>query len=234
MQLYIIRHAQSTNNALTNREDRGCDPPLTDLGRQQAELLAQHLATGTQREPAATAGRVQGYGLTHLYCSPMWRALLTAQPVGQALGLAPEVWIEIHEQGGIYLDEGDQRAPIGRPGKTRAEILADFPNYILPDGITKEGWWKGARDDRASCIARAVRVTQRLRERCENEERVALVSHAGFTDALLKALLNQLPGHDLRYHQYNAAISRIDIEAADRVHVRYLNRLDHLPPRLIT
>jgi len=139
MELYIVRHAQSINNALANHWDRVCDPPLTELGRRQAEILAHHLATG--KSPIPWEADRRGYGITRLYCSPMWRALQTAQPVGQALGLAPEVWIDIHEHGGIYLDHGEAGGTVGYSGKTRSEILAEFPNYTLPEAISERGWW---------------------------------------------------------------------------------------------
>jgi 2,3-bisphosphoglycerate-dependent phosphoglycerate mutase len=229
MKLYILRHGQSTNNALTDREDRGCDPPLTDLGRRQAALLAQHLAAGVQREPSAAG---PGYGITHLYCSPMWRALQTARLIGETLGLAPEVWIDVHEWGGIYLDHGEPQGVVGYPGKTRPEILEEFPNYILPEGITEEGWWNQGREDMAGCIARVIRVAEALRRRSESEERIAIVTHAGFNSLFLKALHNCIPGHDVWYHHHNAAISRIDFGEA--VQIRYLNRVDHLPPEMIT
>ena len=51
MELYIIRHAQSSNNALADERERVCDPHLTELGRQQAELLAAHLAAGPDLHP---------------------------------------------------------------------------------------------------------------------------------------------------------------------------------------
>jgi 2,3-bisphosphoglycerate-dependent phosphoglycerate mutase len=232
MELYIIRHGQSTNNALTSREDRGCDPPLTDLGRRQAALLAQHMAEGIQRSPDPTE---PGYGITHLYCSPMWRALQTAQSLGETLGLVPEVWIDIHEWGGIYLDHGETGGAVGYPGKTRSEILDEFPNYVLPEGITEEGWWNQGREDKAGCIARAVRVAQILRERIETEvdERIAIVTHAGFAAMLIKALLNHMPGDDVWYHHHNTAISRIEF-SREAVQIRYLNRADHLPLEMIT
>ena len=232
MELYIIRHAQSTNNALTSQEDRGCDPPLTDLGRRQAELLARHLAAGIQRAPSSTE---PGYGITHLYCSPMCRALQTAQPLGKALGLAPEVWIDIHEWGGIYLDHGESRGTVGYPGKTRSEILDEFPGYVLPEGITEAGWWNRGHEDKAGCIARALRVAQVLQVRAETESgaRIAIVTHAGFTAMLLKALLDHLPGDGFWYHHHNTAISRVDF-GTEAIQIHYLNRVDHLPPDSVT
>ena len=42
MELYIIRHGQSTNNALgEDITNRVMDAPLTDLGHQQAQLVGQ-------------------------------------------------------------------------------------------------------------------------------------------------------------------------------------------------
>jgi 2,3-bisphosphoglycerate-dependent phosphoglycerate mutase len=237
MELYILRHGQSTNNALTNQEDRGCDPPLTDLGRQQAERLAQHLATESQRVSPRTRGYQEpGYGITHLYCSPMWRALQTAQPIGEALGLVPEVWIDIHEWGGIYLDLGEPEGVVGYPGKTRSEILEEFPCYTLPEGITENGWWNRAPEDRAQCTARAIKVTNALQERAQAraDERIALVTHGGFGGLLVKALFNHLLGPDILYHHYNTAIARIDLAIDKPLHVRYLNRVDHLPPEVVT
>jgi len=235
MELYIIRHAQSTNNALAGSIERTCDPPLTELGRRQATILAQHLATGTSLAPWEADGRDRrGYGITRLYCSPMWRALQTAQSIGWALRLAPEVWIEFHEYGGIFLDHGEAGGVVGYPGKTRAEILAEFPNYVLPEGVTEQGWWRQGHEDRSACYGRAVEVAGKLHEWAASEERIAIVSHGGFIDALMKVLFNQLPGRHVYYHHLNTAISRIDFRSDGNLDVQYLNRADHLSPELVS
>ena len=49
MQLYLIRHGQSTNNARWEAQEnydtyRSSDPTLTEKGVRQAELLAEFLA----------------------------------------------------------------------------------------------------------------------------------------------------------------------------------------------
>jgi broad specificity phosphatase PhoE len=242
MKLFIIRHAQSYNNTLPNEEGRVQDPWLTDLGRRQAELLAQHLATGKNPELSSwvnvegTAGRNRrGYNITKLYCSAMHRALQTAQPVGRALDLQPEVWVDIHEHGGIYLDHGPEGGGImGHPGKTRSEILAEFPDYILPDNITEAGWWQNGYEDWPTCLGRAIKVAAALRQKAGSEERIALVSHGGFIDALIKALLNQSPSPHVFYYHFNTAVSRIDFRSDGYLDVRYLNRVDHLPQELIS
>ena len=148
MELYLIRHGQSTNNALADERERVCDPPLTELGWRQSERLAEHLADGRR-----------GYGITRLYTSPMWRALQTAKLVGQALGLPVEVWIELHESGGVYLDHGEVGGIVAFPGKTRFEVVAGVPGLVLPERVTEEGWWRGeGREDWPACQGRAIRV----------------------------------------------------------------------------
>ena len=245
MELYLIRHAQSYNNALADMRDRVMDPPLTDLGQRQARAVAQHLATGINPEMSVGATeedtsvrRRQGYGITRLYCSAMHRALQTAQPIGQALDLAPEVWLDLHEHGGIYLDHGPEGGGlVGYPGKTRSEILAEFPNYVLPETVTEEGWWNRGHEDWPACQGRAIRVAGQLPQLAEQVgryERVAMVSHGGFLAVLLKALLNHLPAADIFYHHFNTAITRVDFQPGGKLGVRYLNRIPHLSPELVS
>ena len=86
MEVYIIRHAQSTNNALMDDQHmRVEDPPLTEVGHQQAERLSAFLATAPNLEdmvrhkvdaPERTSNDFP-QTITHLYCSPMHRALQT-------------------------------------------------------------------------------------------------------------------------------------------------------------
>lgn len=229
MRLYIIRHGQSTNNALADPRDRVQDPDLTPLGHEQARLLAEYLRSD-RRDPKAWGDPP----ITRLFCSPMRRALQTAQPLGEALGLRPEVWVEIHESGGIYLDHGEHGGVMGYPGMTRQEMLQEFPNYVLPEAVTERGWWDGEKEDWPACQARAIRVAQQLLQWTDLDEHVALVSHGGFIDALIKALLNQLPGQHVFYHHANTGVTRIDLQPEGYLDLRFLNRVDHLPISHIT
>lgn len=232
MELYLIRHGQSTNNALGSPVGRVQDPPLTDIGKRQAEALAAHLAAGPYPE-SLWEGRA-GYTFDKLYCSAMHRALQTAAPVGKALGLQPEVWVDVHEQGGIYL-EGDDGATVGYPGMTRAQISEHFPDYVLPDAITEHGWWNGNYENVSAASGRAIAVAEMLIERSQvGDERIALISHGMFVSLLIKALLNQLPSVATYYHHYNTGISRLDINPGAPLILRYLNRTIHLTPDLLT
>jgi broad specificity phosphatase PhoE len=226
MDLYIIRHAQSTNNALDDPRNRSCDPRLTELGLRQAEILAGHLAASPH---------LDGDGPTiRLYCSPMWRALQTAHVMGRALGLSPEVWVDIHEIGGIYLDHGEAGGLVGYPGATRHQILADFPSVALPTQVTGEGWWQGGYEDWPACHRRAARVAEALRDQSGRQERVLMVTHGGFINALMNILVGQSPDSPVVYHQRNTAISLISFGDNGRLHIHYLNRASHLAPDMVS
>jgi broad specificity phosphatase PhoE len=242
MKLFLIRHAQSANNRLGDTLDydaymaqRDPEPPLTDLGHRQAQLVAEHLVS-TQHPERKQEGH-DGYHFTRLLCSPMLRTLQTAQPISRATGLTPEVWLEIYEQGGIF--SGNPRGNesiICLPGLTRREMTAQFAGYRLPDEITDQGWWTIGYEDMDGCQRRATRVAQTLREWAVERpaERLALVSHGTFLEALIRALIGLTDDHRAYFSHYNTAITRIDFLPDGYLFLRYLNRIQHLPPDLIS
>jgi 2,3-bisphosphoglycerate-dependent phosphoglycerate mutase len=243
MELYIIRHGQSANNVtmLRNPNDRGhYDPPLTELGWQQARALADYVANHTNvdvwvEQPPETREVMKGFGITRLFCSPMRRALETTLPISVALDLPAEVWKDTHEHGGLFLEASDGIIE-GFPGMIRSEMQSAFPNYVLPPDITESGWWNPAdkNEDNERCIARAIRVADVLRLQGGSAQRIALVTHGTFADRLIKALLNILPGHLVGFAHYNTAITRIDFRSDEKMVLRYVNRVDHLSGELMS
>lgn len=249
MELYLIRHGQSVNNALPDGEPRIQDSPLNELGQAQAARVAAYLADGRNRDPRYSPATgyseretMSTFGITHLYTSPMRRALQTTLPIAQALNLPPEVWIDIHEHGGIYQARPDGITAF--PGLSSTQIREQFSNYVLPAGVTEAGWWdvnKGA-EEYYTALGRAVKVAGELRRRAREladtpdspPERIALVSHGTFIDALIKALLNLLPNRQMYFLMYNTGITRIDFVDHDRLVLRYVNRTMHLPPDMIS
>jgi broad specificity phosphatase PhoE len=223
MRLYIIRHAQSTNNALPDRSNRVSDPSLTELGERQASRLAEFLSESGENR----------YGITKLYCSAMYRALKTTFPISQSLGLAPEVWADIHEIGGIYLGD-DEESYTSLPGKTRSEILAEFPDYCLPSNITENGWWNGPYETTTLLRARAERVAERLCSWAANEETITMVSHAGFINVLLHVLLQIDQEANIFFHHRNTAVTSLRFFANGMLDIRFMNDTRHLPPELLS
>ena len=229
MDLFLIRHGESANNALTDISQRVADPELTAKGREQAERVAAYLAEGLHLSPAERAEDRPFFD--HLYCSAMIRTLHTAQAIGQAMESKSEIWVAIHEMGGIFLDHGGERGVVGYPGLTRAEIAARFPTSIPSAEVGEDGWWDAGKETDQQAQHRAMGVAADLRARAEENTRIGFVTHGGFMSLLLSALGNQATDDGSYYEHDNTAITRIALAPSTTV-IRYLNRTEHLPDEL--
>jgi len=248
MQLYVLRHAQSTNNALyweTGSDiGRMADPPLTDTGHRQAERLARYLAGDPENvRDNHFAGRHNRYGfrLTHLYSSMMIRAVMTGSYVAEATGLPLVAWPEIHERGGLHNSE-DEAGDEGIEGPNRAYFETHYPQLVLPDWLGEEGWWNRPRETVEEAIPRAELFWRQLLERHgETHDSVAIVTHGGFFQSLISVLIGgkthanaaTLGREHLWFGISNASVSRIELVEEAAV-VRFINRVDFLPSDLIT
>jgi len=240
MQLYFIRHGQSANNALYDRtgswSGRSHDPELTDIGKRQAEYLARFLR---QANPGASTNgwdphNVSGFDITHLYTSLMMRAVQTGSIVAEALGLPLIAWEDIHENGGLYVDDEETEEKIGQAGLNRAEFAARFPNLVLPDRLGEAGWWNRPPEDEEQWPIRARRFLSDLTVRHgSTNDRVAVISHGGFYRQFLLALLNAPVADGHWFLLNNTGITRIDFNEGN-VGLVYANRVDFLPRDLIT
>jgi 2,3-bisphosphoglycerate-dependent phosphoglycerate mutase len=242
VQLYFIRHGQSRNNHLYaqtgSSAGRSDDPELTPVGRQQVEHLARFLAQPGNPEavlfPDYDVQNVGDFGLTHLYCSLMVRAVETGAILARALGLPLVAWEEVHEVGGIHHVDRETSEHHGLPGKNRAYFERKYPDLVLPPSLDEAGWWNRPFEERPLRLLRARRVLQELVARHGNtDDRVAVISHGGFYQHLLQAILDLPDVSEPWFSMNNAAISRIDFED-DEIGFRYTNRVGYLPGELIT
>jgi len=213
MQLYLIRHAQSQNNALPESQ-RVEDPGITEVGRQQAERLAE---------------RVAGLGLTKLITSPFRRTLQTVKPIHKATSLTPEVRIELHELGGCYSGHTPESIS-GRPGMSRPEIEFEFPGFEVSPQIDGKGWWGSKpRENEALARRRAEKLLQQtIAEFGSTDERVAFVMHAD-----IKLLLLQQFHFEWLDVPCNTSVTTIRITSSECVLEDY-NCTGHLPAELET
>ncbi len=255
MLLYVIRHAQSANNDLYTRTGgsvgRTADPPLTEVGHRQAQLLAAFL-TAAPPEPDgdsppligeySTRHDRRGFGLTHLYCSLMTRAIQTAGYVAGATGLPLTALAEIHERGGLHEVDEATGEDSGVPGPNRAYFQTQFPRLLLPDELGEVGWWNRPKETLEESAPRARATWERLLARHrDTADRVAVFTHAGFFQSLMTALFttdNTLSAPHLNtsrmgFGMSNTAVTRFDVEE-ETIILRYLNRIDFLPDELIT
>jgi len=248
MQLYFIRHGQSVNNAHWHESNyvESPDPILTEIGKQQAQRLAEYLEKnqGIIEHEGWDPQNRYGFGITHIYASLMERATHTASFVARRFPQASfTAWTDIHETGGIHGRAGELKN-VGLPGKPRSFFEQHYPELMLPESFNESGWWQERpleTDDLAQL--RAERVWEEILARHKDrdgqpEHSVMLVSHGNFFVHLMCAILNlpfRTASHGLGswFLLNNCSLSRIAIQQ-EYVTVCYQNRTDYLPDHLIT
>ena len=217
MQLFLIRHAQSSNNALPESQ-RVEDPGLTEIGQQQAKLLGDFSTS---------------LNLTHIIASPFLRTLLTAYEIQKATGIIPSIRPELHEQGGCY--RGWQAGAIeGAPGMSRSEILAMYPNWKVCDSICEKGWWKSQPyESHEQARARARRLLEATSaEFGHTSYRIAYVMHADFKTRFLEQIQTQFEGQPLGV-PWNTSVTEVELNP-DGARIQSFNSAGHLPDNLLT
>ena len=104
-------------------------------------LIAGELTAGEGQE----GQHAPGHGLQELVVAEGRGSLegiaQALQRLGQALGLAPTGWLDLHEGGGIWLADQATGEPVGLPGNPRSVLEQRFPRLVLPPEVTEAGWW---------------------------------------------------------------------------------------------
>ncbi len=181
MELWLVRHAESTWNA-ERRFQGGQDVPLSAFGRAQA---------------AALAARLRPVAFGALYTSPLGRARETADVCAAALGLAPAVVDDLREMGlgaweGSTLE--DVRRTVGEAYRRWAAAPLDHP---APGA---EGL-----DVFAARVGRAARTLAAGHP----AGRVLVVSHGGAIASLLCVALGASLNALWRFRLENGSITRL-------------------------
>jgi probable phosphoglycerate mutase len=200
MILYCIRHGESTYNA-EGRIQGQHDPPLSDLGRRQAERLA-----------AAFAGQ----RIAAVYSSPLARAMETARPVAAALELKVGIVDDLKElNAGIFQGRCWAELADLHPAEAYRWSSQD-PDFQIPEG-----------ESRRALMVRGKSALEGIRR--GGEERVVVVTHGGLLNAALKALLD-IPAARNPFSFYNASISQLGWEGQVKLltlnQVEHLRRPD--------
>jgi broad specificity phosphatase PhoE len=190
MKVYLIRHAQSRDNArgLQYRLSQSAfneflrqapNAPLTAVGIWQARQIVSALA---------------GTAIERLYTSPFARTLATATLLGQAYDVHPQVMPDLREIMPGMLPESSHTAPLFQ------HFLRGYLRLALP-GPTHE-----------SCLAvyrRAGRVWQTIVR--EPAIAVAVVSHYAFLHVLLVAAHARGLCRLHSYHLENGGITCVEV-----------------------
>jgi 2,3-bisphosphoglycerate-dependent phosphoglycerate mutase len=225
MRLFLIRHAESTNNRswADHGDDTGRSPdaPLTELGHVQAAALAAWLHADRSRIPATT-----------LYTSLAIRCVETAGPLADALDLPLQGHDQLIEIPGLFdlSEDGTERVP--HPGAASHDLLALSARLTLPHSAGPHGWWPGPVEDDPATLARAAAVVEGLAAHGDDEV-VAMVTHGAFTQYLIPALMGSSVATNGWFTINNTGVSEFEL-VDGHASLHFLNRLDHLSHHQIT
>jgi broad specificity phosphatase PhoE len=170
VRLQLVRHAQSTANVLKILNTRMPGPSLTDLGREQADALAEQL----RDEPVVA-----------VYSSVATRAQQTAAPVAAARGLEVQVVDGVQE---IFVGDLEDRGD--REGIEA--YLKVFHPWTL--GELDLGMPNGERgvDVRARFLG-AVAQVRAKHEQAHPDGTVVLISHGGAMRLCAEIMADNVP-----------------------------------------
>lgn len=193
MQLLLVRHALP----LRSEPGQGSDPDLSEEGIEQAKRLPDALAR---------------FRVARLMSSPQRRAVQTAQPVADALGLP----VEVDERLAEYDRDLPLYIPIEQIAKENPQELERLMNGKLPGGVDEDAF-----------LARIFAAVDDLVGSAERQDTVAVFSHGGVINALLHGVLRT--ERLLSFHVDYASVTRLLWSSrARRLAVASVNGTEHV------
>ena len=159
MELILVRHARPF---AVDDDPNGADPELTPEGHQQAQVLAAAFGSGA-------LGPVTG-----LVSSTMRRAVQTAAPVAEALGMTVETDVRL-----VELDQGWRRYGVD---------FSEYPTRAAAWEAMNSGSWGGQHYDPAAFVARVTAGVEDAIAR-HSEGSLVIVCHGGVISAYLAAVV---------------------------------------------
>jgi 2,3-bisphosphoglycerate-dependent phosphoglycerate mutase len=179
--ILLIRHGETLWNR-AGRVQGWQDSPLTDIGRAQAEALAE---------------RLSGERIERLIASDLGRARQTAAPIASRLGIGIECDPGLRERNyGIF--EGRTYGEIEREDpEAYAYIARRDPEYVIPGG-----------ESGATFSIRVLGALERIAA-AHAGHRIAVVAHGGVLGALYRHVVQQTPGALGDYSLANASVNHV-------------------------
>jgi broad specificity phosphatase PhoE len=203
--LYLIRHGQSdvhwAGNDFASARGEQWDPPLSELGWEQARLLAARLLV-MELEPYV------------VYASPLRRATETAQAFADRAG----VEIRFH-------DELVEAHIGGWEGMPFEEIIASDPEIIQHVRHQRAIWHRAPGAERGDRFRdRVVETIEELLAK-HPDENLLVFAHGGVINAYVGALLGI--EQEMFFLPENTSVQSIDVDG-DLRSLRFLNDVLHL------
>jgi len=188
--LYLIRHGENTANITKEFSHRLVDYSLTPKGVLQAQQTAEYF---------------KNRQIDAIYCSPLKRAIETAEIIGQAIGIRPVIMEEFRE------------VNVGA-----LEMLGGSPeNWATHDSIVR-AWFEGQPEvlfpegENYHMLLERMRsgVTQILRE--QDGGKSIIVGHGGIFTFTLKDICRNVDlAMLIASYGHNCSITEIEMHAVD-------------------
>jgi probable phosphoglycerate mutase len=181
--LILVRHGETEANVAGRMQGRGNDP-LTERGQQQVRAVAARLKN-------------QGHPVEALYTSSLLRACLTAEAIGEALGLQPRLRDGLQE---MHLGDLD--------GGSAAELEAAVPRTL------DEGYPGG--ESLREFVERIMGALYGI-AMAHMGGTVIIVSHGGVISTALSIWKHGHGGAWSHYVPHNCAVSIVEFRAGPEV-----------------
>lgn len=198
MDILIIRHGQSEADLLGVHEGRA-DFPLTELGRQQASLMAE--------------GITDRFKPTKIWASPLKRAHETASILSEKCGVP------------IILEEELMEYNNGVLAGLPREIAA--MKYPIPPGGRKPHESVENGESMLDFRLRVERVFSKIITESGDASRIAIVAHGGTISNLIKSFLKLPPITEYGFATGDTGIHYLRLEENNRL-ILWLNNTEHL------
>ncbi|WP_178360641.1 histidine phosphatase family protein [Mycolicibacterium hippocampi] len=192
MQLLMVRHALP----LRSEPGQGSDPRLSAEGIEQAARLPEALSR---------------FPVRRVVSSPQVRAIETAQPLADALGIAVEVDDRLAE----YDRDMAHYIPVEQIAAENPAEMERLINGKLPSGV-----------DEAEFLGRVRAAVDDLVAGTDHDDTVAVFSHGG----VINVLLHQILGTErlLSFNVDYASVTRLLSSRTGRLWVAAVNGTEHV------
>ena len=192
VQLLLVRHALP----LRSEPGVGSDPQLSEEGLAQAARLPDALSR---------------FPVTRLVSSPQLRAVQTAGPLSEKLGLD----VDVDERLAEYDRDLDHYIPIEQIAKENPEELARLISGQLPSAV-----------DETAFLQRVVAAVDDLVAASDHQDTVAVFSHGGVINVLLHHILGT--ERLLSFHVDYASVTRLLSSRSGKLAVASVNGPEHV------
>ena len=216
--LYLVRHGQSVANVTWEFSYKRVDPPLTDLGIEQARITAEHL---------------RSLHVDALYTSPMLRAVQTAEIFKAALGLDVAVIEELRE---VNVGDLEDQAPTQDAWAMHTRIHDDWANGKLDVAFP-------GGEDYHGLSGRALRAFARIVAERPGQVSIVVAHGAIFTAAVAALCPAVSMAEIVRLPNGNCGITTVDVQTdgatligtmtdgwSQRTHLEHLPQIRFPPP----